>query len=321
MPRSMPLLSSIRRAVALAGAVGLVAALGACSSKSALGQATVNAAVGSAPTITVKGKPPETTQVKIVTRGTGTVAKAGDLAVVQDAGRTWASKAPFQDTFASSAVPDTLPIGTGQLPMAGLDGALVGVPTGSRVLVVIPPKEGFGQVTGTLPTGVTKSDTAVFVFDLLGAYAPDAGPNGKVLSPTDASLPAVSETDLHAKPAITIPKSSPPSKLSVTTLVQGAGPAVAKGQEVVVQYDGQVWASGKEFDSSWKRGVPSVFTVGAGNLIKAWDDGLIGVKVGSRVLIVAPPDAGYGAGGQPDAGISGTDTLVFVVDVLGAYSA
>ena len=157
------------------------------------------------------------------------------------------------------------------------------------------------------------------MFDVIGSYAGDAGPHGKAVSSGGGGLPSVSG-GLHSQPVITIPTSPPPDKLSVTTLVQGAGPAVSQGQEVVVQYLGEIWASGKVFDSSWQRDLPSPFPIGNGDLIPAWDTGLVGVKVGSRVLIVAPPASGYGASGAPNVGISGSDTLVFVVDVLGSYN-
>jgi len=84
---------------------------------------------------------------------------------------------------------------------------------------------------------------------------------------------------------------------------------------------GQIWATGKEFDSSWSRSMPSGFTVGVDQLIPGWDKALVGVKVGSRLLLVVPPADGYGSAGESAAGISGTDTLVFVVDVLGAFPA
>jgi peptidylprolyl isomerase len=273
------------------------------------------------PTITVpKGKPPAVTKVSVVSKGTGTVLKAGDLAVVDGYGRTWTDATAFENTYATTTPPDTLPVGTGQLTMTGLDKALVGVPTGSRVLIVIPPSEGFGKVS-SLPTGVKKTDTAVLVFDVLGAYGANAGPTGAQVSTGGGALPTVSSLSPNTKPTITIPKTPAPAKMSVTTLVQGAGPAVTKGQELVVQYVGEIWASGKEFDSSWQRNEPAAFPVGVGQLISAWDTGLVGVKVGSRVMIVAPPGSAYGSAGQPSAGITGTDTLVFVVDVLGAYDS
>ena len=90
---------------------------------------------------------------------------------------------------------------------------------------------------------------------------------------------------------------------------------------MVVQYTGVIWRTGKVFDSSWSRSEPFAFNVGAGQVIKGWDDGLVGQKVGSRVMLVIPPADGYGTAGASEAGIKGTDTLVFVIDILGAYTA
>lgn len=283
-----------------------------------VGTASVSGAFGTAPTITVEGSnPPTTTKVTVISRGTGRVLQTGDLAVVDDYGRTWRSTDSFQSTFDAATPPDTLPVGTGKLGLPGLDKALVGVPSGSRVLVVLPPADGFGNVT-SLPTGVKNTDTALLVFDIRGGFPGNAGVTGTPTASTNTALPAVSGQP-NAKPTITIPKVTAPTALSVTTVIAGSGPVVAKGDELVVQYVGQIWASGKEFDSSWSRSTPVGFTIGAGQLIPAWDTGLVGVKVGSRVLIVAPPASGYGSAGQASAGISGTDTLVFVVDVLGSY--
>jgi len=281
--------------------------------------ATVSGNFGSPPTIKlVASKPPKTTEVSVLSRGTGAPLKLGDLAVVDDYGRTWRSSAAFQNTFTTAVPPDTLPIGTGLLELPGLDKALLGVPTGSRVLVVLPPDAGFGNVTTTLPTGVKKTDTALLVFDVQASFASNAGPNGATVSAGGGALPTVSGA-LSAKPVLSIPKTAPPTALSSTTLVQGTGPTTVTGDELVVQYLGEIWATGKEFDSSWGRANPAGFTVGVGDLIPAWDKALVGVKVGSRVLLVVPPADGYGSAGQSKAGISGTDTLVYVVDVLGAF--
>jgi peptidylprolyl isomerase len=281
--------------------------------------ATVSGAYGAAPTIKlVTTKVPAITEVSVVTRGTGTVVKVGDLAVVDDYGRTLRSATTFQNTFTSASPPDTLPVGTGRIQLAGLDKALVGVPVGSRVLVVLPPAAGFANVTSALPTGVQKSDTAVLVFDVRATFAGNAGPTGAAVSSGGGTLPTVSAGTAD-KPTITIPKSAPPTALSLTTLLQGTGQVTVTGDELVVQYIGEIWASGKEFDSSWSRSIPAGFTIGVGNLIPGWDKALVGVKVGSRVLLVVPPAEGYGSAGQSSAGISGTDTLVFVIDVLGAF--
>ena len=94
-----------------------------------------------------------------------------------------------------------------------------------------------------------------------------------------------------------------------------------KGQSITVQYVGAIWPGGKVFYDSWKKDdAPLTYTVGEGRLIAGWDLGLIGKPVGSQVLLVIPPDKGYGANGQPELSIKGTDTLVFVVDILDAAS-
>ncbi len=85
-----------------------------------------------------------------------------------------------------------------------------------------------------------------------------------------------------------------------------------------MQYTGAIWKNGKVFDSSWKGNGSVQFPIGAGQVIAGWDEGLVGQTVGSQVLLVIPPDKGYGAAGQPSAGIKGTTTLVFVVDILAA---
>jgi peptidylprolyl isomerase len=128
-------------------------------------------------------------------------------------------------------------------------------------------------------------------------------------------LPVVTG-DLTAKPTIEIPDTDPPTDLVVKVLTEGDGDPVAKGDVIEAQYVGQVWKDGTQFDASWDRGQAAQFPVGVGRLITAWDEGLVGVPYGSRVLIVAPPDYGYGAGGNPQAGIAGDDTLVFVVDLV-----
>ena len=79
-----------------------------------------------------------------------------------------------------------------------------------------------------------------------------------------------------------------------------------------------IWRTGKVFDSSWSRNEPLTTVIGEGQVIKGWDTGLVGQTVGSRVLLVIPPADGYGTAGASTAGIKGTDTLVFVVDILAA---
>jgi peptidylprolyl isomerase len=80
-----------------------------------------------------------------------------------------------------------------------------------------------------------------------------------------------------------------------------------------------IWGTGKQFESSWDRKVPIEAPIGTGQVLPGWDTGLVGQTVGSQVLLVLPPDQGYGTSGNSQAGITGTDTLVFVIDILDAY--
>ena len=113
-------------------------------------------------------------------------------------------------------------------------------------------------------------------------------------------------------------KVTAPKTLQVKALIKGSGAVVKKGQNLAVQYTGVIWRTGKVFDSSWSRNMPLTTVIGEGQVIKGWDTGLVGQTVGSRVLLVIPPADGYGSAGASTAGIKGTDTLVFVVDILAA---
>lgn len=135
------------------------------------------------------------------------------------------------------------------------------------------------------------------------------------------SLPEVSGS-FGAKPEITVAKGSTPADtLESTVLSEGDGPTVQKGDLLVADYLGQVYKGGEVFDNSYDRGTPAAFTLksGPGGVISGWVKALAGVPVGSRVLLVAPPEDGYGSEGNPQAGIKGSDSLVFVVDVIAAY--
>ena len=120
-------------------------------------------------------------------------------------------------------------------------------------------------------------------------------------------------------PKVTIPDTPAPAKLTQQTLVQGTGATVVAGDTLVANYVGQTWANKKVFDSSFSRGEPAGFVVGKGQVIPGWDKALVGQKLGSRVLLTIPPADGYGPSGNSQAGISGTDTLVFVVDLISVY--
>jgi peptidylprolyl isomerase len=136
-------------------------------------------------------------------------------------------------------------------------------------------------------------------------------------SSSSKGLPTVAG-DYGSKPTLTYPGPTPPTKVVSTVLHEGTGKPVQKGDLLVADYLGQVW-KGSVFDNSYDRKQPAGFVIGAGKVIPGWDEVLVGVKAGSRVLMSVPPAKGYGTTGNAQAGIKGTDTLVFVVDVIGSY--
>lgn len=119
------------------------------------------------------------------------------------------------------------------------------------------------------------------------------------------------------KPELVFAAAEPSEELLVEVLEEGDGPVVEAGDTIVCNYLGQVWGGGV-FDNSYDRGAPLDFQIGVGMVIAGWDDGLVGQRVGSRVLLSIPPHLGYGEFGVPQAGIGGGDTLVFVTDIVAA---
>jgi peptidylprolyl isomerase len=156
------------------------------------------------------------------------------------------------------------------------------------------------------------------VFDVIEQVQPPLdGPEGEPVDPP-ADAPAVVEEDGKVTGLdFTDAPAKPPKELQVIPLVEGEGAEVAEDDQLTVDYFGAVYGETKPFDDSFSRGEPTTFGLSKGSLIDGWVEGLQGVTVGSRVLLVIPPDQGYGKKGQPPA-IPGGATLVFVIDVLGA---
>lgn len=117
------------------------------------------------------------------------------------------------------------------------------------------------------------------------------------------------------KPGIDLPEGDAPTELTIRDLVVGDGLEAKPGRVVQVHYVGLTFESGKEFDASWDRGQAFKFAVGGGKVIKGWDRGVRGMKVGGRREIIVPPRLGYG-NQSPSSLIPAGSTLVFVVDLL-----
>jgi peptidylprolyl isomerase len=144
----------------------------------------------------------------------------------------------------------------------------------------------------------------------------DAG-STPTATPTEAATPEGSKDlkQTDKKPLIAKPKGDPPKKLVIKDIVKGKGKTAKKGDEVSVQYAGVAFSTGEEFDASWNRGEPFTFTLGEGSVIKGWDRGVVGMKVGGRRQLTIPSDLAYGPAGQPPS-IGPDETLVFVIDLL-----
>lgn len=132
---------------------------------------------------------------------------------------------------------------------------------------------------------------------------------------TESTPTATTEATAKTKPKVLVPKGDPPKKLEVKELEKGSGAEAKAGDEVTVQYVGVDYKDGKEFDASWDRGEPFTFTLGAGEVIPGWDQGVEGMKVGGRRELVIPPNLAYGEAGAPPA-IAPNETLVFVIDLV-----
>jgi len=119
------------------------------------------------------------------------------------------------------------------------------------------------------------------------------------------------------KPHVFVPPGeAPPAELVIEEVVEGDGAEATPGHDVEVHYVGVAWSTRKQFDASWDRGETFQFGLGAGQVIRGWDEGVAGMKVGGRRKITIPPRLGYGAAGAGGV-IKGGETLVFVVDLLG----
>lgn len=163
------------------------------------------------------------------------------------------------------------------------------------------------------------------VLAVLGAAAAGCGSDeqdGSASTPTAASAPTATapaatgaETGTTTKPKVVVPKGPPPKKLVIKDLKQGSGQAAKAGDTVSVQYVGVNYADGKQFDASWDRGQPFSFQLGAGMVIRGWDQGVAGMKPGGRRELIIPPDLAYGAQGAPPD-IPPNATLVFVIDLV-----
>lgn len=249
------------------------------------------------------------TQRSIVEKGKGSEATKGttvDVALVAYNG-TSGSKLTSNGFDGTASIPVTVGDST-MIP--GLTQAVECAPVGSRLVTTSTAKAAWGGADPSSVGSLKSTDTVVFVVDILDRV-PDKA-NGEPQKPQDG-FPSVKLTS-SGQPTVTIPKSlTPPTETKIEVLKAGTGDTVASGDEVTLQYQGVNWRTGKVFDQSWGRGLSTLQTT---QVVPGFAKALVGQKVGSQVVAVIPPADGYGSAGQSQAGIKGTDTLVFVIDIL-----
>lgn len=137
------------------------------------------------------------------------------------------------------------------------------------------------------------------------------GCGDKEVSATADNLPTVT-TNMGEAPTIGAPSGTPPATLESKDIVVGTGAEVSSTSIITFHYTLMTWSNGALVESSWNSGSPATYPLA--ELIVGWQQGIPGMKVGGRRLLVVPPDLGYGA--QGSGAVGPNETLVFVMDIV-----
>ncbi|HEY2766754.1 MAG TPA: FKBP-type peptidyl-prolyl cis-trans isomerase [Solirubrobacteraceae bacterium] len=183
-----------------------------------------------------------------------------------------------------------------------------------RGLATVPSKLTFGVATLGVAAllagcGSSSSSSTITVGDESANVNKVVEHTVVVTTPTTGAL--------AKEPTITPPKEPAPSTLQTKELVTGTGAEAKTGASITVNYVGALYSNGSVFDASWKRNEPFSFTLGKGQVIKGWDQGIVGMKVGGRRELIIPAELAYGKAGSPPK-IPPNSPLIFVVDLLSA---
>ncbi|MFJ9059367.1 FKBP-type peptidyl-prolyl cis-trans isomerase [Streptomyces sp. NPDC102409] len=270
---------------------------------------TAGAKFGEKPTLAKgEGDPPKELKTDVISEGDGAKLKNGDAIQVNYLGQAWDSTKPFDNSF-DRKQPFDLTLGAGMV-IQGWDKGLVGQKVGSRVQLVIPPELGYGEQG---QGDIKPNATLVFVVDVVKATQIPTSAKGTSVAQDDIDLPKVGTKTDGKAPSVTIPKSDPPKKLVSNYVLESDGAVIKETDSVVVNYVGLLWKGSKPFDSTYQTGKTQTFPL-AQVTLKGLKTGLVGKKVGSRVLLVIPPDQAFGNEAQQS--IPAKSTLVFAVDLL-----
>ncbi|MGF1663323.1 MAG: FKBP-type peptidyl-prolyl cis-trans isomerase [Kineosporiaceae bacterium] len=271
----------------------------------------VSGDVGSAPTVEIASPVSlEESQTAVLVTGDGEELASDSQVQLQFALYNGADGEQIQSSYEQGPQTVALDVEGG---LEYLVDALVGRTVGSRLLVGVAPSDGFGEQANASGAPFGPEDTLLYVVDVLD-LVPTAA-EGEEVADVPEGLPTVTTGDGDAVTGVEVPGGEPPAEIVVQPLIEGEGDPLTADDTIMAHYTGVLWDGGETFDSSWDRGEPASFPLTG--VIPCWTEGLAGQAVGSRVLLVCPPDQAYGPEGQPPA-IPADATLVFVVDILAA---
>lgn len=255
----------------------------------------------------------KTNSYAVLQKGTGAAIKSGDRLCMQQISydartgtqvyNTWTKNTPDCSLTLNSSVPSSF--------LNIFEKQKVGA-----VLAFGIPSETTNSTTSASNTGTaqTTNDPYLTVVSITGIAKTLAHAEGTAVTNIPADLPKVTVKGTGA-PTIDMNGYKSTGKLVVQPLIQGTGAQVTDSDTVTVRYSGWLLSNGKQFDSNWTTSEPTSFSLD--QVVTGWKNGLAGQRVGSRVLLIIPPDQGYGS--TATNGIPANSTLVFVVDILAAY--
>lgn len=270
---------------------------------------SVDGAWGEAPVVSVDTPfAVDKTQTRVVIEGDSKAPRVpeGGYAELQYVG----INARTGETFDSSWTRGSAAVMSMQQVVAGFATGVTGRHPGDRVLIVMPGSDAYDSAGGQAEAGIEVGDTLIFVVDVIAVAVEEA--TGTAKNPT---LPVTLGKDGDGNPTLSIPQGkAAPTKVVVEPVIVGQQRAVEATDTILVKYRSYSWKTGKLIEDNWASadGGPLSST------IDAWQEGLKGQPIGSRLVIVAP-DA-YPTGNE-DPAIEAGDTLVFVIDILFASSA
>lgn len=311
----------MRSSLALIASAGVVAiALSGCAAASEPGTTSgdssaavrVSGEFGAEPRVSFPVPlSPADTQCTEVVEGEGDFLEEGQVARVGLSIFSGASGDTVEQQGYDDESPIYLHYGAGNPP--AFNAALGCAREGSRVTVVAPAEAAFGE-QGNPAAGIGPGESVVIVLDVTETFPNRADGTPRL---TRDGFPAVVLAP-DGQPGITVPSSAPPATTEVEVLLEGDGPVVDDGDQLLVQYTAVNWDGGEVVDSSWQNGTPAIFRVADGEgsqVVPGFAQAVIGQKVGSQVGVIIAPEDGYGE--QGSATIPPNSTLFFVIDILG----